>query len=151
MHSFTTDESPHYQSWPVRGTLVLHTGEYGWGYETHTSIPDKLAYLATYVASLAICWDERLRCSVVEPESFVKVESNDGNEFELFEYVGTVENVIAFIDMLKEHTGADRVLWDIDVGCYIDHQSTDVAADALACAKDFVFKNVTLVIDNDNH
>lgn len=57
--------------------------------------------------------------------------------------------------IIREHTGAKRVTVQLSSDAYIDHQSQGTAHDLFDNEEDvkqFIFnRNISLIIDNDNH
>lgn len=127
------------------GICEVCPGEYGWGYEKHTSSSVKASYCLTWIK-------EMMNNYGMSADRVAKYEQ-------------------MLIDVLKKHTGATEVEFvpnfteetkdqhDIWAWGYIDHQSIEdgggVGLEAFRSVEElesFIFNpRSVLVIDNDNH
>lgn len=121
---------------------VVHIkcGEFGWGVEEYLNTSTKLSYLITVVAESTIgttWWDENIF------EGFMIKDLYETDEFQ------EIKEVIC------SHEHCNDLIVDSLRG-YIDHQSKPISmssflADYGLSIEEFLYGNVKLIIDNDNH
>ncbi len=144
-HSFSIDTSGDYISMfpDEHWDLLVGFWEYGWNNERFTEIEDKMSYVATFLFS----------GSADVNENFYNDDIKTNGKYR---YTGNNKNILAFEKMLKEHTGASNICYNIYEGScypfgYIDHQSRDVGEDAFKNMKDAIFgRSSILNTGNDN-
>lgn len=72
----------------------------------------------------------------------------------LTDNINNINNIKMLHEVVKEHTGAKKVILDVNVSGYVDHQSVGASSDAFTTKetlKDFIFNSKSyLFIGNDN-
>ena len=165
VHSLTVKKNdmvlkPYKMDLNYENKLVLEFGEYGWGYDTLTTVFDKLCYLLTMVGETEL---RNMSHEITSPHDVLKNSSG----FILLENFVTQWIVdCAGIEInglqmtIQEYRYNDSLIKYIDLtDGYIDHQSVE----DYSSLEDFLYQNdtsvenlvlndnVSIIIDNDNH
>lgn len=137
-HSFTINSGKQIGKsvLPIKddGYIYVSLGEYGWGPEDYKYQQDKLSYLVTLVKCINHCYG----CDCISE-------------------IEDLRDYMDISDVVALYTGAKGIKL-VDGDGYVDHQSCDCyrsLADFLTQNKtniiEFIFGDVVIHIDNDNH
>ena len=142
-HSFSIGNT--YNDLTVSKDGYIHTnlGEFGWEIEDYPESSVKLAYILLVIAYLYKC-------------DFWWISANFNGNYEKLKETEEYQEVE---NLIKERLNCEGIIIDSDSEGYIDHQSiedyrtfdewlNDTGADSI---EDFIFGDIILHTDNDNH